>query len=276
MRFDFSRPRALPRPCESSVPVSPPRAPAPSCARGCRTSHKGFPSIQSSAPRVRASPPTYFPPPPRRRSGFAEHRARPRFSSPRRRRTFSPSSQIAGPAPRPRSAFPAPARRARNAPSLSRSRDRPAASSAGRQAERLALFSTPAFPDSFFRRVRGQFAVRQLPFRILVRTAPSRASSASTATSQRFAAAAINIIRATAPASRKASHEPMMLPLPPVPRRLKSGPGDACSIRTCSNFASSSSARIIGNEVRTPCPISDFPTKITTDPSRSIRSQMFG
>jgi hypothetical protein len=40
--------------------------------------------------------------------------------------------------------------------------------------------------------------------------------------------------------------------------------------------ASSSSARIIGSEVRTPCPISDLPTVMVTVPSASIRTHAFG
>ena len=66
------------------------------------------------------------------------------------------------------------------------------------------------------------------------------------------------------------------LPLPPVPRRLKSGPGIACTILTCDQAAPSSSAKIIGNAVRTPCPISDLPRVSVTAPFSSIRIHPLG
>jgi hypothetical protein len=100
--------------------------------------------------------------------------------------------------------------------------------------------------------------------------------SESSATLHLAAAAATSIVRAAAPAVRSGAKRPMMLPLPPVPRRVKSGPGEACSMRIDSSGASSSSARIIGSAVRTPCPISLLPIFTTIVPSASMRNQAFG
>src|SRR6185436_9857746 len=85
-----------------------------------------------------------------------------------------------------------------------------------------------------------------------------------------------SIARAVAAAGRSTCQLPDTLPLPPVPRRVYSGPVDACSMRTVVQSASSSSATIIGSDVRTPCPISCLPTMIVTTPSGSMRSHAFG
>ena len=66
------------------------------------------------------------------------------------------------------------------------------------------------------------------------------------------------------------------LSLPPVPVSVNSGPGDACSITTAFQSASSSSARIIASEVRTPWPISECATTSTVRPSAPMRSHWLG
>ena len=62
----------------------------------------------------------------------------------------------------------------------------------------------------------------------------------------------------------------MTLPLPDVPISVNCGPGLACTTRTRSYSAPSSSAMIIGSEVETPCPISDLSSTSVTTPSLPI------
>ena len=62
--------------------------------------------------------------------------------------------------------------------------------------------------------------------------------------------------RAVAPACRSGIHRVRMLVLPPVVWLPYSSPYGACSMRTCSQSASSSSVTIIASAVREPCPIS--------------------
>ena len=69
------------------------------------------------------------------------------------------------------------------------------------------------------------------------------------------AAASRSISLAFAPALRKGVHKPRMDLLPPVP-----SDSNACSTLIVDQSRSISSAMIIGNEVHTPCPISDFVT----------------
>jgi hypothetical protein len=95
-------------------------------------------------------------------------------------------------------------------------------------------------------------------------------------TPHRFAAASTSIARAAAPAARNGAQLPPTLQLPPVPRRLKFGPGEACTTAIVDQSASSSSARIMASDVRTPCPISDFPMVRMVLPLGSIRIQPFG
>src|ERR1700688_4149075 len=89
-------------------------------------------------------------------------------------------------------------------------------------------------------------------------------------------AAEISISRAAAPALRIGSHVVRMLALPPVvlsPNRVLA---PACSISISFQSASSSSARIMGSAVRTPCPISERATTIVILLSGVIRRYAFG
>src|SRR5215210_7007462 len=107
-------------------------------------------------------------------------------------------------------------------------------------------------------------------------TAPRSARQALRSTFQRFAAAEISISLAVAPACRSTLQFPPMLQLPAVLSDLKAGPGDACATSIDDQSASNSSARIIGREVRTPWPISDFVTHTVTRPSALIFKYAFG
>ncbi len=82
-------------------------------------------------------------------------------------------------------------------------------------------------------------------------------------TLHRFAAAAISISRAAAPAFASGSHDPRTLVLPPVPCRPKTGlkycgAAGANSVLIFFQSRSSSSARIIVSAVLIPWPISDL------------------
>src|SRR5207247_618222 len=82
--------------------------------------------------------------------------------------------------------------------------------------------------------------------------------------------------RAAAPALRIGSYLVRTLELPPVSRSPNLGSAQACSTRTRDQSASSSSATIIGSEVRTPCPISDLLAQIVTSPLASTWRNALG
>src|SRR5438128_7121396 len=90
------------------------------------------------------------------------------------------------------------------------------------------------------------------------------------------AAALISISRPAAPALRSGSHPDRTLRLPTVVWSPYAGSASACITRTRRQSASSSSATIIGMAVRTPCPISERPVQIVTEPSGAISSQALG
>src|SRR5450631_45038 len=90
------------------------------------------------------------------------------------------------------------------------------------------------------------------------------------------AAAEISISRAAAPALRIGSHDVRMLALPPVVWSPNSALAPACSVSICFQSASSSSARIIGSAVRTPCPISERATTMVTVLSGVMRRYALG
>ena len=68
------------------------------------------------------------------------------------------------------------------------------------------------------------------------------------------------------------SHVVFTLALPPVVWSPKSVLAPACSMAIVEKSQSSSSARIIGREVRTPWPISERATTIVTFPSVAMRT----
>ncbi len=108
--------------------------------------------------------------------------------------------------------------------------------------------------------------------------APRSARHPSTSTSHRRAAASRSISRAAAPAFRRGSHAVRTLLLPPVltDRGQADGSAGGGATRTRLQSASSSSARIMGSAVRTPCPISPSSTTMVAIPPPSRVSQAFG
>ena len=127
------------------------------------------------------------------------------------------------------------------------------------------------------RRVRGQLAVAELAARRLVDDFVVLRLDLLGVDAQRLAAAASSIMRAAAPHSRigfmkcRVLREPSVSWLP----NFASSPG-ACAILTRDQSASSSSARISGMPVRTPCPISERWQTIVTVPSLAIETKMRG
>jgi hypothetical protein len=107
-------------------------------------------------------------------------------------------------------------------------------------------------------------------------TTPASAAQSAAATPKRFAAAAISISRAAAPATRRRSKLPRTLELPPVTcspyLSLSAG---ACSARIFFQSGRSSSPRIMAKAVRTPCPISLSCTRKVTVSSGAISIQAF-
>src|SRR5579864_8863568 len=106
--------------------------------------------------------------------------------------------------------------------------------------------------------------------------APFSAVQVDRGTPQVNAAAEIRISRAWAPALRMGSQVVRTLALPPVVWSPKSKLAPACSIEICFQSALSSSARIMGSAVRTPCPISERATTIVTLLSGVIRRYALG
>src|SRR5712692_5242221 len=92
----------------------------------------------------------------------------------------------------------------------------------------------------------------------------------------RAEAAERSISRAAAPALRKFAYEPRTLPLPPVSCSPNFGSRSACTTSTRRQSQESSSATIIGSDVRTPCPISDLPHQIFTSPPDETSSHALG
>src|SRR2546426_12429588 len=90
------------------------------------------------------------------------------------------------------------------------------------------------------------------------------------------AAALISISRPAAPALRRGSHPDRVLRLPTVTWSPYAGSASPCITVTRRQSASSSSATIIGMAVRTPCPISERPVQMVTEPSGEISSQAVG
>src|ERR1700746_1789118 len=105
---------------------------------------------------------------------------------------------------------------------------------------------------------------------------PDSARHPGRETFQWAAAAEINISRAAAPALRRLSYEVRTLRLPPVSWSPYFGWRSACTTWTRPQSQQSSSATIIGSDVRTPCPISDLPHQIFTSPLADSSSQEFG
>src|ERR1700679_16856 len=82
--------------------------------------------------------------------------------------------------------------------------------------------------------------------------------------------------RAEAPAFRSGSQLLRMVIVAPSVMAPYFASQSACSIFTLDQSASSSSARIMGRDVRTPCPISERATINRISPSREIATNAFG
>ena len=113
------------------------------------------------------------------------------------------------------------------------------------------------------------------------KTVPALVVSVDASTPHCFAAAAISIARAAAPAPRITRYMSAMLVLPPVVMSLNTGSaywscaGAICT-RTRSNGTSSSSATSMGSPVYTPWPISLLLMSTATVPSVRTCTHAFG
>jgi hypothetical protein len=107
-------------------------------------------------------------------------------------------------------------------------------------------------------------------------TTPFFVCSRPAETPHSAAAATTSIARAVAPALRNGSHNSRMLRLPPVRCCPYDSSSGACRMRTLAQSASSSSATSIGNDVRTPCPISERVTHTVTTPLAPISTNALG
>ena len=107
-------------------------------------------------------------------------------------------------------------------------------------------------------------------------TTPRSTAHSAAGTPQVRAAAPTSISRACAEAVRSGSQRLLTLELPPVNCSPNLGSALACSRRTDSSGTSSSSATIMGSEVRTPWPISDLVSQRVMLPSGAIWSSGLG